>query len=177
MPNDEAEQDRLDLQHHIFRLCLDGALLAGPVTSDVRRVLDVGTGTGIWAIDFAEEHGDSTIIGTDLSPIQPAWVPPNCSFYVEDLESEWLYSANEAFDLIHCRGMCGSISDWNAYYQQVLANLNPGGWCEVQEYEAWIHSADDPKMLKAPHTARWVVLCDVSPFFNVMLLLEAFGQS
>lgn len=47
MPNDGAEQDRLDLHHHIFRLCLDGSLLAGPIPDNVERVLDVGTGTGI----------------------------------------------------------------------------------------------------------------------------------
>jgi cyclopropane fatty-acyl-phospholipid synthase-like methyltransferase len=163
MPNDEAEQDRLDLHHHIFRLCLDGALLAGPVPSAVQRVLDVGTGTGIWAIDFADEHPNATILGTDLSPIQPTWLPPNCAFYVEDVEAEWLYSPDEAFDLIHSRGMVGSISDWNAYYERILTNLTPGGRCEVQEYACWIFSADDPKMLKSPNTARWQVLCDVSP--------------
>jgi methylase of polypeptide subunit release factors len=33
-------------------------------------VLDIGTGTGIWAIDFADEHPEAEVIGTDLSPIQ-----------------------------------------------------------------------------------------------------------
>lgn len=33
-------------------------------------VIDIGTGTGIWAIDFADEHPESEVIGTDLSPIQ-----------------------------------------------------------------------------------------------------------
>ena len=36
-----------------------------------QRVLDIGTGTGIWAIDYADAHPDSTVIGVDLSPIQP----------------------------------------------------------------------------------------------------------
>jgi trans-aconitate methyltransferase len=162
MPNDEAEQDRLDLHHHIFRLCLDGNLLAGPVPNDVKRVLDIGTGTGIWAIDFADEHPSATIIGTDLSPIQPSWLPPNCSFYVEDVESEWLYTPEEAFDLIHSRGMVGSISSWTSYYEKILQNLRPGGRCEVQEYECWIHAADDPRMVRSPCTSRWQILCDVS---------------
>ncbi|GAB1194338.1 hypothetical protein APSETT444_003582 [Aspergillus pseudonomiae] len=53
-PNDEEEQDRMDLAHHIYRLLLGGALYLAPIKNDVQRVLDLGTGTGIWAIDFAE---------------------------------------------------------------------------------------------------------------------------
>lgn len=27
--------------------------------------------------DFADEHPQAEVIGTDISPIQPSWVPPN----------------------------------------------------------------------------------------------------
>ena len=55
MPNDENEQERLDMFHHIFLLFLDGRLYTAPLeTIPIRRVLDAGTGTGIWAMDFAE---------------------------------------------------------------------------------------------------------------------------
>ena len=47
LPNDEQEQDRLDLLHHFFLLILDGNLHLAPISKDVQRVLDVGTGTGI----------------------------------------------------------------------------------------------------------------------------------
>ena len=53
MPNDEGEQDRLDLYHHMFLLILGGDLYTAPLNKP-QHVLDVGTGTGIWAIDFAE---------------------------------------------------------------------------------------------------------------------------
>lgn len=53
MPNDEKEQDRLDLFHHLFLSLLGGKLWTSPLDNP-HRVLDVGTGTGIWAIDFAE---------------------------------------------------------------------------------------------------------------------------
>ena len=53
MPNDEAEQERLDLFHHIFLSLLGGKLYTAPLDNP-QRVLDVGTGTGLWAIDFAE---------------------------------------------------------------------------------------------------------------------------
>lgn len=43
-----------DLQHHLLYLTFRGKLFTAPIPKDqqLHRVLDVGTGTGIWAIDF-----------------------------------------------------------------------------------------------------------------------------
>jgi ubiquinone/menaquinone biosynthesis C-methylase UbiE len=47
--------------HHVFNLALDGKLVFAPIKNP-QRVLDAGTGTGIWAIDFAEYvHFDETL--------------------------------------------------------------------------------------------------------------------
>ena len=49
------EQDRLDLQHNIYLLMLDGRLNLAPIEEmkgGIHNVLDIATGTGIWAIDF-----------------------------------------------------------------------------------------------------------------------------
>lgn len=124
------------------------------------RALDIGTGTGIWAIDFADEHEAATVIGTDISPIQPAFVPPNCSFYIEDCESAFHYGGDEALDLIHARGLGGSVGDWPAFYARVLDSLRPGGWCEMQEYEAWVHSETDPGLERSPNLDTLQKLCD-----------------
>jgi ubiquinone/menaquinone biosynthesis C-methylase UbiE len=43
------------MHHHIFLKMLDGKLTLAPLDQNPpKRVLDVGTGTGIWALDFAE---------------------------------------------------------------------------------------------------------------------------
>ena len=108
-PNDEQEQERLDLIHRMFLISAGEKLFFAPV-KDPKRILDLGTGTGIWAVEVAEEFPDATVIGNDLSAIQPKWVPPNLSFEIDDIESEWNYSAK--FDLIHTRHMDFSIADW-----------------------------------------------------------------
>ena len=143
--------------HHIFRLILDGALYRAPVAQGshrLDRVLDLGTGTGLWAIEMAEEFANATITGTDLSPIQPGWVPPNCKFYVDDFESSWQFSPEEHFDYVHGRGLSGSVADWPELFAQAYQNLNPGGWLEMQEYQTWVFS-DDDTILSAPWIKEW----------------------
>lgn len=156
LPNDEAEQNRLDLQHHIYRLCLRGRIYRAPIESP-RRVLDIGTGTGIWAVEFADEFPAAVVIGTDLSPIQPNWVPPNLKFYIDDFEQQpWDYEDHEKFDMIHWRSLCGSTGNWPKLYKQAYDNLNPGGYLEVHEYDAWVYCDDDEPLAKAPWTLDWV---------------------
>jgi len=53
IPNDEVEQDRLDMMHHVYSLSLGGKLHLAPL-KEPKKILDIGTGTGIWAIDMAE---------------------------------------------------------------------------------------------------------------------------
>jgi 2-polyprenyl-3-methyl-5-hydroxy-6-metoxy-1,4-benzoquinol methylase len=93
LPNDETEQERfvaphssldpfqlelssclyrLDVMHHIYNMLLGGRLHVAPLHKP-QRILDIGTGTGIWAIDMADQFPEAEVIGTDLSPIQPRW--------------------------------------------------------------------------------------------------------
>jgi hypothetical protein len=66
-PNDALEQDRLDMQHEAQRVLLDGNLGLAPIIPlHSRRVLDIATGTGIWAIEFARQHPESQV-GSDVS--------------------------------------------------------------------------------------------------------------
>ena len=53
------------------------------------------------------------MVGTDLSPIQPKWLPINVRMFVEDCEEpEWLHGCG--FDLVHFRGMADVLLDLEA---------------------------------------------------------------
>lgn len=119
-PNDEQQNNQLDIAHHLFLMTLGDRLFLAPIGDNPQNVLDVGTGTGIWAMDFADQFPSAQVTGFDLSPIQPQWVAPNLRFEINDAcDPDWGYSKN-SFDFIHVRSMYGSVADWPAFYQQVL---------------------------------------------------------
>lgn len=143
IPNDEKEQDRLDLMHHIFNMTLGGKLHLAPIGNSPQRVLDVGTGTGIWAIDFADLHPSAEVIGLDLSPIQPIWVPVNLQFQIDDCESPWTFPRSKPFDFIKMRAMGGSIANWPGLLRQAYDYMRPGGWIELTDFDAWASTDDN----------------------------------
>ncbi|KAI5804268.1 S-adenosyl-L-methionine-dependent methyltransferase [Geopyxis carbonaria] len=143
IPNDETEQDRLDLYHHIQLLILGGRLFVAQLNPGrLHNVLDCGTGTGIWALDFAETHRQAVVTGVDLSPIQPSWTYPNCKFEVDDLEMDWTFPPDH-FDYIHSRALANSIRDWERYAAQAFAATKPGGQLELAEAEMAFRCDDD----------------------------------
>lgn len=73
MPNDESELDRLDLTHNMLKISMNMRLFDATFSKAPKNILDIGTGTGMWAIEMADEYPEAEIVGTDLSPTQPSW--------------------------------------------------------------------------------------------------------
>ncbi|EOA84363.1 uncharacterized protein SETTUDRAFT_164523 [Exserohilum turcica Et28A] len=124
-----------------------------PLTKDPVRVLDLGTGTGIWAIDFADRYPSCEVLGTDLSPTQPSMIPPNLHFEVDDFTEPWLYR-KESFDLIHARSLFGCVADWPTFYKEALDHLQPGGFIEQLEMSV-VPKSDDGTIAPDSILDKW----------------------
>ncbi|KAH6645825.1 methyltransferase domain-containing protein [Truncatella angustata] len=142
LPNDIQEMDRLELQHLIWLELCGGRYNLAPLDTmnTMTHVLDVGCGTGNWAIEFANLHPSVQVVGTDLSPIQPDYVPMNCTFYIDDASHDW--SFHQRFDYVHVRALTMGIANWDKFVDQAYRFLQPGGYLELQEFHIPLESPD-----------------------------------
>ncbi|UPK95640.1 hypothetical protein LCI18_006575 [Fusarium solani-melongenae] len=133
-PNDERACEALDLLHHLCLVILDGKLHRAPLEKKkIRNVLDIGTGTGLWAIDFADEFPEA----------EPSLVPPNLWFEIDDFTRPWTFP-EDSVDYIHMRFLRGSVPDWHALYQNAFRATKPGGWIETHEDNPELHTHEGP---------------------------------
>lgn len=156
LPNDEREKERLERVYKAIDTVFDGKAIFAPLKNP-QRIVDMGTGTGIWAIDVGDQYPEAHVVGIDLSPIQPKWVAPNVEFRIDDIDLPWVFS--RSLSMIHSRAMSGhSIRHWPTYLRQCYAHLAPGGWVEAQETSFLPHSLPSGPFPADSHILQWHAL-------------------
>ncbi|KAL8908997.1 MAG: hypothetical protein Q9207_000448 [Kuettlingeria erythrocarpa] len=116
-----------DLQHQVWLLSLNGRLYQAPLGDHIGAILDLGCGTGAWALAIAKERPESQVIGTDLTP--PTITPPeNLCILESDADKPWDFDTK--FGFIHSRMLTSGIHDWPALLSRCWDHLRPGGWVE-----------------------------------------------
>ncbi|EPE05846.1 methyltransferase domain-containing protein [Ophiostoma piceae UAMH 11346] len=103
--------------------------------------------------DVADRFPDATVVGSDISPIQPTWVPPNVKFEMEDCTRDWTFPEDD-FDFVHIRYLAGSVADWHEFFRQAYRVTKQGGYLESYEGSPHIYS-DDNTMPADSAIAQW----------------------
>ncbi|WVQ80012.1 hypothetical protein IAT38_002113 [Cryptococcus sp. DSM 104549] len=110
-----------------------GHLFTGPVfdvlqdtDNEPSRILDVATGTGIWAIEMAELFPHTEVIGLDTVPIQHQMAPVNCDFDIDTLTHTLPY-APSSFNLIHFRFASHRLPHFPSLLRSAWTCLRPNG--------------------------------------------------
>ncbi|KAF5579157.1 mRNA 3 end-processing YTH1 [Fusarium pseudoanthophilum] len=142
-PIDDTGQEAMDINHRVLTLLLGDELYLAPISDGIQTAVDIGTGTG----------SRTSVIGTDLAPIQPGWIPPNLEFQIEDCTQEWTFQPN-TFDYIHMRWLVGSIADWKSLFKEAYKCLKPGGYIESYEPSSRVES-DDGTVQPGSALSQW----------------------
>ena len=91
-------------------------------------MLDIGCGTGAWALAIGKERPTTHVIAMDLTP-PDVIPPPNVTILKMDAEKEWKFT--QSFGFIHGRMLTSGIHDWPALLSRCWDHLEPGGWLEL----------------------------------------------
>jgi SAM-dependent methyltransferase len=141
LPKDEGEINRLDFQHYLFRHVLRGNFLA-PLSAP-RSILDVGCGTGRWAIEMARQFPQANIIGIDMAPppsetASPADPRPDNYAFVQGNILEGLPFEEQTFDYVHQRLLYAAIpaQEWPRVINELARVTMRRGWVELLEGSA-----------------------------------------
>ncbi|KAG8956777.1 hypothetical protein FRC04_000255 [Tulasnella sp. 424] len=90
-------------------------------------VLDIGTGSGIWAMEMAKEFPLADVVGMDLvDPVNANDIPANCRFEIGDANLD-LGRYATAFDVVHMRSVASGIKDYKGTLHNVAQTLRPQG--------------------------------------------------
>ncbi|HEU5347115.1 MAG TPA: methyltransferase domain-containing protein [Ktedonobacterales bacterium] len=142
LPKDMDEVNRLDFQHFLLRTGLRGNY-AAPIGQQPTDILDVGCGSGRWAMEMAAQFPNARVVGLDLVPPPDEGKslghgldtrPSNYLFAVGNI-LEGLPFPDASFDFVHQRLLITAIprDRWPAVIQELARVTRPGGWVELAE--------------------------------------------
>ncbi len=143
LPSDDQEINRLDFQHYMLRYTLRGNY-AAPIQNP-GSILDVGAGTGRWAMEMAALFPNANVVGVDVTPPPADRVaaslgagldirPENYAF-VQGNILEGLPFRDGSFDFVHQRLLLFAIPEnaWPQVVAELVRVTRIGGWIELVE--------------------------------------------
>jgi ubiquinone/menaquinone biosynthesis C-methylase UbiE len=142
LPKDQQEDQRLHFQHYALHHAFGNHYLA-PLSPETRTILDVGTGTGIWAIDMAQQFPHAQIIGVDIAFTSlPHTLPNTCLFAQADVLQGLPFPTHQ-FDFTHQRLLVLAIPAprWPSVVRELVRVTRPQGWVELLEAGTTVQNA------------------------------------
>ena len=137
------ELRRLNVQDALLTQGMGGVLTEQADIARFHRILDVGCGTGGWAIATAQQYPSILMVGVDISSTmieyaksqaQVAQIANQITFSVMDV-LQGLNFADHTFDLVNVR-LCASYVrkwNWHDFLHELQRVCHPGGIIRITE--------------------------------------------
>ncbi|KAI0473997.1 S-adenosyl-L-methionine-dependent methyltransferase [Xylariaceae sp. FL0804] len=134
---DVADGGRLDWQHQFTDDITGNELLPQHIMMELAahptpKVLDVGTGTGIWLTEMAKRlPASAEFVGLDFDTSKfPEKLPPNVRLERADMLAPFPAGLLGRFDVVHARWIVQALKRGAAksLVENLLTLLRPGGW-------------------------------------------------
>jgi len=145
LTRDAGASARLNLSHYIwqssFGYNLHPRIQNAIMGKENLHVADVGTGTGVWLLDMAQQLPRSTQLdGIDISFGQfppREWLPQNVTLRLVDMFRPTPVELVEKYDIIHIRHFVCVVKDNDPtpLLRNLLRMLKPGGWIQWDEWD------------------------------------------
>ncbi|KJA22862.1 hypothetical protein HYPSUDRAFT_108279, partial [Hypholoma sublateritium FD-334 SS-4] len=113
---------------------MDGKLTFAPINSPT-KILDIGAGSGAWAIQAAYKYEDAQVIAADILPPPMRLFPPNMSYLYCNILDPLCFD-KESFDIIHLRSVLYHLPKTAIplVIEHISIVLKPGGWLIIEDY-------------------------------------------
>ncbi|KAK7061055.1 hypothetical protein VNI00_000790 [Paramarasmius palmivorus] len=157
LATDLAEMDRLAIQHQMWCLLVDGLYprdlsqtveeILKPHEGRKTTILDVGCGSGIWAMEMAKQNPSARVVGFDLVQQRFSQAPVNFEFVLGDITTSLLPFKGQA-DIVHCRCVVQHVKDPQSLVALLADTLKPNGLLLIADGD-WI-AYDENKQLVSP---------------------------
>ncbi|KAI8066907.1 S-adenosyl-L-methionine-dependent methyltransferase [Gongronella butleri] len=140
--HDFKEFDRWQRMHYLHKSARKANAWAPLNTNKGSVIIDVGTGTGIWAVEMANQYPDVQVLGLDRVMPHEQHRVDNLRFVQCDITESWPMSDN-AVDFIFLRHMKEALKkqDWIKVLGEMYRVLKPGGHVELVEEDFPNHNA------------------------------------
>jgi ubiquinone/menaquinone biosynthesis C-methylase UbiE len=143
LPKDALEDQRLNYQHHALYKTISNHYLAPLTPTSAQTILDVGTGTGIWAVEMSHLFPQAHVLGVDVALSSlPRPLPSTCLFVQANL-LHGLPFPDGQFTYTHQRLLVAAIPalHWPGVVHELARVTRPGGWIELLEIGNVIQNA------------------------------------
>jgi len=136
LPRNVTEDGRLDHMTESLKVRLGGLVIrqareavdrALKKSGETPTIVDIGTGSGAWAVQMAQQYPQAQVTGLDikLSHTQKN-LPDNCKLAIYDINHGVGPFAN-SFDVVHSRAIMAGVKDYRSLLDSVAGMLRPGG--------------------------------------------------